>query len=334
MKITIHCGLHKTGTTSIQYFCNLYRDTLADAGLVYPLYVDNAGHKHQSHIKLFDGLARSFRQLGNFRNLPDSSLDCPIAFVRNCVLMVEQKDAQLLFSAENISSFSFEKLKAIVQFFLALYPNVSVELLFFIRRPSDLLESLYRNTFRAMVARPLDFISWLDQSLDYVRLDNRFRDHKILESKFKNLSVNYLSYPDPEFDSVAKLLRHIDISLFSHVPLVSMPIKNQSFDVIDCLAKSQLSQFTSNRELFSHFNGFIRNNPVRTSYSFTKTYVAREKLEEIDISWEEFCLNAGLPSICLPGKISQSGCIDSHALRLSHLRFAEYFGQCSGSILS
>ena len=37
-KLFVHAGLHKTGSTTIQYFCNKHRNDLTSQGLLYPLY--------------------------------------------------------------------------------------------------------------------------------------------------------------------------------------------------------------------------------------------------------------------------------------------------------
>jgi hypothetical protein len=49
MKLVIHCGLHKTGTTSFQNFCRDNRSTLLDVGIHYPPYKDNYQHSFLIH---------------------------------------------------------------------------------------------------------------------------------------------------------------------------------------------------------------------------------------------------------------------------------------------
>ncbi|WP_299830502.1 hypothetical protein [uncultured Roseobacter sp.] len=46
MKLVIHCGLHKTGTTSFQKFCFANRLLLRDFGVHYPEYGDQFQHSH------------------------------------------------------------------------------------------------------------------------------------------------------------------------------------------------------------------------------------------------------------------------------------------------
>ena len=48
MKIVIHMGLHKTGSTSFQNFLNLNKEILMDVGILYPVIDDN----EESHWKI------------------------------------------------------------------------------------------------------------------------------------------------------------------------------------------------------------------------------------------------------------------------------------------
>ena len=58
-KLFVHAGLHKTGSTTIQFYCNKYRNDLTAQGLLYPLYIDHSQQKHQSHLQLIKDINQS-----------------------------------------------------------------------------------------------------------------------------------------------------------------------------------------------------------------------------------------------------------------------------------
>lgn len=49
MKLVIHCGLHKTGSTSFQGFCGDNRSTLLNIGIHYPRYKNKNQHSFLIH---------------------------------------------------------------------------------------------------------------------------------------------------------------------------------------------------------------------------------------------------------------------------------------------
>lgn len=56
MKLVIHCGLHKTGTSSFQHFCANNRDLLRGKGLHYPEWNGREQHSYLLHVVQKNGL--------------------------------------------------------------------------------------------------------------------------------------------------------------------------------------------------------------------------------------------------------------------------------------
>lgn len=52
MKIFLHIGTEKTGTTSVPFFLNKYRDLLSNEGLLYPTAAGGVNSYHLLGIAL------------------------------------------------------------------------------------------------------------------------------------------------------------------------------------------------------------------------------------------------------------------------------------------
>src|SRR6056297_1223300 len=91
MKLVIHCGLHKTGTTSFQKFCFHNRFLLRGFGIYYPKYCKYDQHSYV----LWKAQQRGMGTLGSFfaKSFAEATSDCHTVLLsgedfENCIVDV------------------------------------------------------------------------------------------------------------------------------------------------------------------------------------------------------------------------------------------------------
>jgi hypothetical protein len=145
MKLVLHIGVHKTGSTAIQYFMAEKRALLANGGLLYPsAYVVNAGHH-----ELAWALAHRRRK--------GSTTVTAEEIVRAILDEAEMTGAETIV----LSSEAFERLKSPeTETLKVLFGGMTAEIIVYLRRQDDALLSIYNQRVKSSANR---YCGTLDQ---------------------------------------------------------------------------------------------------------------------------------------------------------------------------
>lgn len=283
-RLFVHCGLHKTGTTAIQFFANRNRDALLKKfNLSYPLYIDKSSRKHQSHLQLFSDLKHAGSQIQEGR--PLTSFSHAHKYCNEIRLTAEQQTHDLLLSAECISSYNSMQLKNIARYLVTSFSGFEIQFIFSYRDQLDLAESLYRNSFRAMKKRPPSIKEFMVERSCYFDYKQRANLHQEI-SNLHGIRFKYIDYCATINGMVPHFLGSIGLlDIESGLDAGIALIKNPTLDTIDCMAKDIVSLVYYSREDWSaSFNKFAFQNPLRTRYSFIQPWLNKcddERLIEL-----------------------------------------------------
>lgn len=149
MKITVHIGLEKTGTTTIQGFLNRKRDALREQGVLFPMAPGKSNQMLLAAAAMTANVnirARALQKLG-----PDFADD----LARDIQAEIDEaKPQRLLFSNEHCSSRlhtveEVERLKT----FLAKFGD-DVTILVYLRRQDEFLLSTYSTSVKSGSVKP------------------------------------------------------------------------------------------------------------------------------------------------------------------------------------
>ncbi len=131
-KLFLHIGMHKTGTSSLQHFLDIYSDELLRQGFYVPV---TGGIKHRHHSFAFE--------LKKEDNLEKTFKDNPIW--ENLKLEIKSTPAdKIIMSSEEFSLISPKAIQALKVFFKA----YDVKIYIYIRRQSDMVESVYNQDIK------------------------------------------------------------------------------------------------------------------------------------------------------------------------------------------
>jgi hypothetical protein len=265
-EIIIHCGLSKTGSSSIQKYFELNRDTLVELGLYYPPVIDNYNS-------------------GNiFVNSTNPDIEKMVSDIGQYLLDAKKKSCnKILLSSENISTIP----KNYLEKFLLKLETIECKIKFIIieRDPYEWYFSSWLQSIKMM-----NNSNWIDASL---LPDPDFSLHPLLtknylqkHNAFEILSFNYndiktslvenvlkaLELPIPEFQKEVYENR----SLSAEEVFVSRLI-NRAFN-FPFISKNILAKFKCNndkkfffvdKESLACINGFCnRNNLAISKFKF------------------------------------------------------------------
>lgn len=176
--IFLHIGLHKTGTTSIQYFAATFEEKLLEVGILYP----KAGRPDKSYGSAQYGqhkLAWYIRQKNGILHNTD--------WVE---LRKEIKDTNasiILISSEDFETLDTNQIKEVYEY-LKIY---DVKIILYLRNPTDFLLSAYKQRVKSgKYYKPIDV--FVDESIsrcDYISLIDRwirvFERDRIIIKRFE-----------------------------------------------------------------------------------------------------------------------------------------------------
>jgi hypothetical protein len=147
----IHCGLHKTGTTSIQINCSRYADLLLNAGIYYPKFSPSTWVNHSVPLSImFMDNPRTTSHTVR-KEYSDDEAVCFAANTLKTYLMNEISviDAQkILFSGEDLSVFSDKELRKLAGFIKEI-GAVETEVVVFVRHPINFILSNAQELIKA-----------------------------------------------------------------------------------------------------------------------------------------------------------------------------------------
>src|SRR5690606_38518173 len=159
--IYIHIGAHKTGTTAIQRFLSMNRDNLKKQGYLYP-------GKHNAHHFIPHGLLNKTFLFSN----PDTMTKNVFNEIR------KTKSENILISSE---AFEFLKKEDILLLKRDYLNDISVKIIFYVRRQDDLVESQYNAMIKGHQYKH-NFSHFLFDSLKTEKNDFKNDFYSILET--------------------------------------------------------------------------------------------------------------------------------------------------------
>lgn len=189
-KATIHIGLPKTGTTSIQRFLSLNSETLSEAGFSYPHFL-----RRENHLQLAayavgrEGVHMA--AIAGIRDL-DHWLEWRSGF-RDDFLRETSRGRHWIFSSEHIASrlTTEQRVKDLRSLLAEAFESIHV--IIYLRRQDDMAISSYSTWVRDGIDRPLD----IDEHIKNV---DRYDFRRIIRrwnAVFPDERVTIRLYPPP-----------------------------------------------------------------------------------------------------------------------------------------
>jgi hypothetical protein len=255
MKVFLHIGSHKTGTTAIQDFASENRRWLQKNGLGYHTYELVGGEKARSHLGLVADLS-SEKSASSKRALAVDLLQA----ARSSAL---QHHGHLLFSAEALFRLQPAARERFCKSFNTVFGNDEVFVVAGLRNQAEFADSFYRNAYRAYVSRPPSFRKWLENG-------QRLLDYQALISAYlEALGAQPILLPYHK-EGRASFLSSFFASIGVSVEGSPSPAKqkNLSLDVTDCLAKKIVMGDGTESTLSKAFNNFAATRTLTTDYGF------------------------------------------------------------------
>jgi hypothetical protein len=135
----LHIGTHRTGTTSVQWFCDANRRALAKAGIYYPSFAIGGYHTHYAHHALAHATAGDTSQM-DLRDVKRFLLLVRRRMRRGqaCLISAEPYYRHRLPTADGRPSFG-----RYIELVAETFADFEVTVLAMVRRQDLFLESLY-----------------------------------------------------------------------------------------------------------------------------------------------------------------------------------------------
>ncbi len=183
MQAIIHIGFPKTGTSSLQYFLNHFRDVLLnDYNILYPKngLLEPEGHHLLS--SLFSPEHDYF-----YRKYKDRKEE----ILKNLIDEIKGSSCNtVFFSSEAFSAYNFDHLARFLEFINSHFNLEGIDIVAYIRRQDQYLESIYKQEIRNYHTRLTSFID------DFTVLVKHFVDYwrifYLLQKKLSNIKNSNL----------------------------------------------------------------------------------------------------------------------------------------------
>jgi len=270
MRVFLHIGSHKTGTTAIQEFASDNANWLREQGLLYPSFDLIGGERERSHLGMINILTSN-----------DSVAETadPGMLLQAARRKAEDDGCNLLFSAESLFRLAKTQQDIVSGAFAKAFADIPITVVCSLRSRAEFAESLYRNGYRAFAKVPEAFPEWLDMAR------TNFEYERILLAYVQNLGAEslLLSYSKSTRDDfVSFFFRRLGVEIEASGKVPRQ--KNPSLDVIDCLAKDLVMAGSYDERLSRAFNNFIFKYRISSDYAFLdrdrETIFARKFVEE------------------------------------------------------
>lgn len=168
MKLYLHIGIHKTGTSSIQASLRQNRQILNDHGVIFPIYGDNGTSGHSQAVTALAGFNGNIEEFDLFRELQSSG--CHTAIL----------------SSENFSHLRSKSINTISELLATFFDSISV--IVYLRRQDYWLESVYKQKIKHNMTRLSDL--WPTDLKSIAQYDySQLLDPWGLNFGFKNIKV-------------------------------------------------------------------------------------------------------------------------------------------------
>ena len=174
-RLILHIGTHKTGTTGIQRFCAVNRETLLQAGILYPSYALIGEREHYAHHRVAHGLSGNdpdWPAAKVARFLKEVAAQCPVdgqvllsaePFYRHLIIAGKRK-------AANLSDRDYWQVrKHFIEVVAAAFADFDVEVVAVFRKQPAYLDSLYQEVIKAtrFTGTPFEFYLMKRNELNY-----------------------------------------------------------------------------------------------------------------------------------------------------------------------
>ncbi|MCF7943179.1 MAG: hypothetical protein K9L21_01970 [Spirochaetia bacterium] len=262
MKIYLHAGTHKTGTTAIQFFAAKHRKALLKKGLVYPKAAPILYRMKQIHAHHWFAHAIAEK---NRLQISEKKLK---SFAKKWIKTAIQHDANLFISIEalyrhKLGTGSYqEKRKRYLERVSSLFGNAKVIAVLAFRRPDDYLSSYYQNSVIYSYKCLPDFMHFYDEKipkgLEYY--DNASLFQEVFDS------ITCLVYED--LASSNKFFTHffaaMDIDVSS---LKDVGIWKKGYNVPEIQVKNFANNYISSKKENRRFLSWMRKPQITKTIS-------------------------------------------------------------------
>ncbi len=274
MRLFVHIGSHKTGTTAIQHFAAAHRDELNNQGLLYPSFERLGRRPGRSHLSLIGGIQGSTGP-----NTPSRAES--LSFLRMSREEASAGGKDILLSAESIFRLRAPARGRVFDVLLDAFPDFEIVPVVALRRQDNLADSLYRNSVRSEVDLSREPATWPSFLVDRVRFFDYANIVQETQLAFGTRPV-VLAY-------AGKLRRSTVPAFFERLGVVveepHEPERrvNVSYDYLDCHVKRHLADTGGTHRLFRLLERFVGAYPVRSRYSFFSETFRQEFLSEYEV---------------------------------------------------
>jgi hypothetical protein len=214
MRLILHIGTHKTGSTALQQFLSANGKGLSEYGIYYASPVHEFNFNSIANTFLLDGLEK-FRYflLENLRKAERNGAHTIIASSENLYAMVRYLTR---FNAEKTSAVVLAKERILIERLRTAIPaHVECHVLCYVRRPDHYLESLYNQNVKRdalVTGAVVDFLITIYDMLDYHRYLSIWR--VVFGSNACSVRAYEAALPNLIEDFVRHFLGSEDISPF------------------------------------------------------------------------------------------------------------------------
>jgi len=277
MKLVIHIGLHKTGTTTFQTFLHLNRKTLLKAGVFYP----EMGDEHESHWVLPNQLVRN-----NWDYVED--------FMRTNFKAAKKENVETVFiSSEDFELFLFEGFRA------SQLENLSYRIGFssinwvcVLRNQWDYFNSLYSQLSKQQVC--LNYATAGEAILNFGELSMNSKVYKwryafdydvIIERFLHDIEGSFFVISFDEFKGTKVLGRTLIDRVISHNSQINSFWNSQ----LDFVEKTNIrgDETTIEIDYLSNFLGINMTNEIFEENKSTFLPMIQNRLGMIDLVKED-----------------------------------------------
>jgi hypothetical protein len=263
MKIYLHCGYHKTGSSFIQMMLSTNRSFLKENGYHYPISKDDQAAK-QGQISPGNGLKLSQA----IHHKEDAFLQAK-NILQNWIDEAKKNNCdKLIISSEGLfHSLASIDFQLFFQQMITEFKLDGIALLLFLRDSLDHIFSLYKH--RGKRGTIQNFKDWVENNYETLQLTEQFFDKMIPDS---NVELSLRKYKN---DS-----QHLSEAVFKdwlQIPTPSIPKSdrvNTSLSLSEIMVLENVYQLLGPEKTLKIQKGFMKNSNPKPKEDKLKTYYA------------------------------------------------------------
>lgn len=254
-KLFLHIGTHKTGSTSIQKFCEENRNSLEQRGLLYPDYQPFVPKAPYAHHQFAKAVADQGRELsfGEAEQLAHQWSEHCEAHGLNLLISAEPMyRLELRESAKSRDKRRLEYFKRLKN----LFPKFEIQPIVVFRRPDSLIESLYReNIMTNHPSAKVDFTKFIEEN--HKRFFSYGTTAEILETCFgRKLAVYFFeNLVKSELPMEHQFLQDIRCNV-ADLPTIGKV--RESLNNAQIMVKHTLNEFISNEKQSNKVTAWLK----------------------------------------------------------------------------